>query len=90
MTAFTEGDLHIVFDDVVRARKFDEPSIHGLSNCMKAVDFVVELRECYLFIEFKDPQKPGVLAKDQQKFYESLESGKLDENLKVKYRDSFL
>ena len=90
MTAFTEGDLKIVFDGAVRASKFDEPSIHGLSNCMKAVDFVVELEKNYLFIEFKDPQKPGVLARDLQEFRKSFGSGVLDENLKYKYRDSFL
>ena len=90
MTAFTEGDLHIVFDGAVRAIKFDEPSFHRLSHCMKAVDFVVELEKKYLFIEFKDPQKPGVLAKDLQKFRKSFKSGELDESLKYKYRDSFL
>ncbi len=57
---------------------------------MKAVDFVVELPEYYLFIEFKDPEQPGVLAKDQQKFYTRIKSGELDEELKYKYRDSFL
>ena len=58
---FTEGELQITVTDAVSARKFDGDS-HRLSHCMKAVDFIVELPDCYLFIEFKDlrtPQPPN-------------------------------
>ena len=54
MTTFTEDDLQVTFNNVVHARRFDDSS-HGLSHCMKVVDFVVELHDRYLFIEFKDP-----------------------------------
>jgi hypothetical protein len=88
---FTEGDLQIQIKGVVDARKFDEPSSHGLNNCMKAVDFIVELNDSYLFIEFKDPQAPGAKGKAQQKnFIQDFQSGKIEEALKYKYRDSFL
>ena len=42
MTVLTEGDLQIVLTGSVNARKFDDPSTHGLSHCMKAVDFILE------------------------------------------------
>ncbi len=88
MISFTECDLQITFNNVENARKFDDDS-HRLS-CMKAVDFVVELPECYLYIEFKDPQNPRTKDSDLKKFVERFQSGKLEENLKYKYRDSFL
>lgn len=85
MTAFTEGNLQVTFKGAISARKFDgEP--HGLSHCMKAVDFIVELDDRYLFIEFKDPQS----SPSEEKFIRRFQSGQLDEDLKYKYRDSFL
>ena len=39
---FTEGNLQITIKGAIRARKFDAHNAHGLSHCMKAVDFVVE------------------------------------------------
>ena len=91
MTALklTEGDLQLTIRNAIGARKFDDPS-HGLSHCMKAVDFIVERRDCYLFIEFKDPQNPNAKAKDRRSFVNRFKSGMLDEDLKLKFRDSFL
>lgn len=86
MTSFSEGDLQIQFQNVEDARKFDG-SDHGLSHCMKAVDFVVELPDRYFLIEFKDPQNPGSSVQDPEEF---MTRGTLDEDLKYKYRDSFL
>ena len=61
MTVLTESDLQITINDnVVNARRFDDRPNHGLSHCMSAVDFIVELAESYLFIEIKDPQAPQV------------------------------
>jgi len=87
---FTEGDLRIEIKGVVDAWKFDEPTSHGLSHCMKAVDFIVERPDCYLFIEFKDPQAPGAKGKRQKTFVQRFQSGNIDEDFKYKYRDSFL
>ena len=89
MTTLTEGKLQITVVGAISARKFDG-DCHGLSHCMKAVDFIVELDDHYLFIEFKDPQNPEALAKTRDKSIESFKSGKLDEDFKHKYRDSFL
>jgi len=57
---------------------------------MKAVDFVVELSDHYLFVELKDPQHPRATPRSRTEFATKLRSGELDEDLKYKYRDSFL
>ena len=89
MTILQEGDLRIDVGDALNARKFDGDA-HGLSHCMKAVDFVVELSDRYLFIEIKDPVNPQASAKRSREFIRSFQSGELDEDFKYKYRDSFL
>ena len=86
---FAEGDLEIDIPDVVSGAKFDGAS-HGLNRCMKAVDFVVELADRYLFVELKDPQHPRATEQSCGEFIEKLSAGRLDEELKYKYRDSFL
>ena len=90
MTTLTEGSLEFVLPSGVVARKFDDPSSHGLSYCMKAVDFTVELPERRLFIEIKDPQTPHADLERSKEFIASFLAGKLDSDLKYKYRDSFL
>ena len=88
MTLLTEGDLQIEFDDANSGRKFDDE--YGLSHCMKAVDFIVEFEDRYLFIEFKDPQHPRATADSRSEFVEDFKRGNLDDDLKYKFRDSFL
>ncbi len=88
-TVFTERDLQLSIDGAVNARKFDDNE-RELQNCMKAVDFIIELSDSYLFIEFKDPQHPQATPQARQDFINSIESGGLDEDLKYKYRDTFL
>ena len=89
MTVFVEGDLQIAIDDAVAARRFDDDN-HGLSHCMKAVDFIVELPDMYLFMEFKDPDNPRARPENRREFIQGFQGGELDEELKYKYRDSFL
>ena len=81
----------VLFRSVLDARKFDDDG-HGLrmSHCMKAVDFIVERSDCYLFVEFKDLQDPGIPAQNQQGVVQKFLRGKFDEDLRYKYRDSFL
>lgn len=57
---------------------------------MKAVDFIIELDDNLLFVEFKDPDDPAALPERQRLFVEEFRSGVLDNKLKAKYRDSFL
>ena len=90
MTTLTEGNLRITFPGAMNVRKFDSPESHGLTHCMKAVDFIVEDDDRVLFIEFKDPDHPRATDEDREAFIESFRSGRLDEDLKYKYRDSFL
>lgn len=89
MTVLTEGNLQIAIPTGIPARKFDDAN-HGLAHCMKAVDFVVELTDRYLFIEFKDPQHPNSQEKDRERFIRGFLAGTIDEDFKYKYRDSFL
>ena len=84
-----EGDLQLAISGAIGARKFDSSS-HGLSHCMKAVDFIIERPDSYLFVEFKDPQSPRARVKNRQDFINRFRSGQLDEDLKLKFRDSFL
>lgn len=89
MNPLLEGDLRIAVPDGTAARRFDGIH-HGLSHCMKAVDFVVALPDRYLFIEIKDPPKGRVAERERNGWIRRLQGGKLDEDLKHKYRDSFL
>lgn len=90
MTTLSEGDLELTLPASVNGRKFDDEQ-HGLSHCMKAVDWILELPERTCFIEVKDPDAPG--AKDhgnRDDFLCELSSGKLSNVLATKFRDSFL
>ncbi len=51
---------------------------------MKAVDFVVELADRYLFIEVKDPQRTEAAEARRDEFIRRCQSGKLDHDLKYK------
>lgn len=88
MIALEEGNLRFEFSDAKSGIKFDEQdktqtTFHGLSHCMKAVDFVVETEKRWLFVEVKDP--PHSNAFDNKKAYEKLMKG-----LVTKFRDSFI
>ena len=87
MTVFTEGGLQITVNNAVSARKFDDGTVHRLTHCMQAVDFIIELADHYLFIEFKDPQNPPPVADSYQQRFTA---GRIDRELQYKYRDTFL
>jgi len=89
MNVFTEGNLRIEFPSNVSARKFDD-SAHGLSHCMKAVDFIVEEHDRVSYVEIKDPDHPCAKEEDKEKFASRFQSGSLDHDLQYKYRDTFL
>ncbi|HPA47756.1 MAG TPA: hypothetical protein PK395_18480 [bacterium] len=90
MTVLTEGNLRISVPSNVKARRFDDGNTHGLTHCMKAVDFILELKDRYLFIEIKDPEHPQANPKNRQAFIHEFIAGQIDEDLKYKYRDTFL
>lgn len=85
-----EDDLVFDFRTALSGAKFDDRN-HGLSHCMKAVDFIIETADKVIFIEVKDPQRPQAQQKDRERFLDELKSDKLiKEILVVKGRDSFL
>lgn len=90
MTVLIEGNLQITIPANVSARKFDDSVTHGLTHCMKTVDFILELKDRFLFIEVKDPEDPRSKQDEQSKFIQKFLTGGIDEDLKYKYRDSFL
>ena len=89
MMILTEGNLEITINNEINARKFDGPN-HGLSHCMRAVDFVVEFSDRYLFVEVKDPQDPYAPATTAGNYAQRLLSGRITDELMNKYRDSLL
>ena len=83
-----EGNLEFDFKGALNAFKFDEqdrtsPNFHGLSHCMKAVDFVVEYDDHYLFIEIKDPTDPA-------RYNSARDKTELIKTLTTKFRDTFI
>lgn len=86
MTTFVEGDLEIAFNNVIVARRFDEE--YGLRHCMKAVDFIVEREDRYIFVEIKNPQQsPNA---DVGRYITRFQRREIDLDLKYKFRDSFI
>ncbi|EHQ35220.1 hypothetical protein [Methanoplanus limicola] len=83
-----EGDLQFEFNNVIDAFKFDEKdrskeTFHGLSHCMKAVDFIIETEEYYHFVEVKD------YSTASENYFEDNYMDVIN-SLNIKFRDSFL
>ena len=90
MTTLQEGELRITLPETASGRSFDGPA-HGLSHCMKAVDWIIELPDRVYFIEIKDPDARGATAHpERDRHIEDLRAGSLDHALTGKFRDSFL
>ncbi len=85
-----EKDLQITLPTGVTGRKFDDETSHGLSHCMKAVDFIVEMDDRICFVEFKDPDNPKAHHEERVKFVGDFLGGQIDSDLKTKFRDSWL
>ncbi|WP_133510758.1 hypothetical protein [Candidatus Thiosymbion oneisti] len=90
MTTLRERNIEIEIPDALNGRKFDDRT-HGLSHCMKAVDFIVELTDRILFIEIKNPPDTASLPPNAKGDYvEQFLSGGEDAEFYYKCRDSFL
>lgn len=90
MTILREGNLEIRVKDATAWKKFDDPKFHGLSHCMKAVDFIIESNDRIFFLEIKDPENPKASPKNSMTFIQDFKAARLDSDLKYKFRDSFL
>ncbi|HIE39950.1 MAG TPA: hypothetical protein EYP76_00780 [Thiomicrorhabdus sp.] len=89
----TERHFEFDFSSAIDAFKFDETNnnlwnYHGLSDCMKAVDFIIECEDKWVFIEVKDYKVPNQSCPTD--FSQQEEKDKLLKNLVGKYRDTFL
>lgn len=82
-----EGQLRISLPPSCSGRKFDDHS-HGLSHCMKAVDFIIETPNSIIFLEIKDPDSAP--PERRQAYTEELVAGIVDNDLKYKFRDTWL
>lgn len=92
MSMLIEGDLQIALPVAATMRKFDDDK-HGLSHCMKAVDFIVEHENQVLFVELKDPENPSAVVERgaaSTAYIKRFHSGDIDSDLKTKFRDSWL
>ncbi len=88
MTTLRENGLEIHLPAEAIGRRFDGDD-HGLSHCMKAVDFIVEMPDLIYYIEIKDPDRTANEQRRKQ-FSDELSSGKIDEELKTKFRDTWI
>lgn len=85
-----EGDLRITAVDSSMLRKFDDPQTHQALGPMKAVDFIIDGPQGLIFLEMKDPDNPSASPANRREFREELLAEKHDQELKYKFRDSFL
>ena len=89
MMELCERNLKIQIPKGALGRKFDDEN-HGLSHCMKAVDFILEFTDKIYFVEFKDPDNPKASDEDRQKFLAKFSLEPAVRDLAFKFRDSWL
>ena len=85
-----EGDLRITASGSESLRKFDDRTTHQALGRMKAVDFIIDRPKDLIYLEIKDPDNPSASRANRRQFREDMVSEKHDQDLKYKFRDSFL
>jgi hypothetical protein len=85
--SITEGSITITIPAECTATRFDGEG-HGLSHCMKAVDFLIETPNATILLELKDPDAAPDERRDA--WIQRLSSGQIDNELKMKFRDTWL
>jgi hypothetical protein len=55
----SEGDIEIDFQGMLQAEKFDDAK-HGMSHCLKAVDFLCDWANDLWLVELKDPEEAAI------------------------------
>ena len=89
-TTLREGELRVQLPRSARGRKFDDRA-HGLSHCMKAVDWIIETPDKVYFVEVKDLDARGATGREARKrYFDDLEAGRKDGDFVAKFRDSFI
>jgi len=89
MPTVQEGELEFRFPKKASVLRFDGDA-HGLSHCMKAVDFIVEFADYYLFVEVKDPQDSRATEERRAAYAAKLSQPAFPQTLSRKFRDSIL
>ena len=62
--SLSEGEIQIEFQGVLKAEKFDDAR-HGMSHCLKAVDFLCDWPSDLWLVELKDPEESAIPLKHQ-------------------------
>jgi len=89
--AYIEKDLELFPAPGLNVIKFDESYTHGLTGYdMKAVDYIIEYSDFYVFLELKDPDAPNARSRNKQEFINEFKADTLKTSLSKKYRDSFI
>ena len=89
-TTLREGELQISLPTSAQGRKFDDQT-HGLSHCMKAVDWIIDLPDKVYLVEVKDLDARGAAGrKERQRYLNELHAGQKDRDFVAKFRDSFV
>ena len=90
-TVLQEGELQVSLPKSARGMKFDDPRAHGLSHCMKAVDWIIEPPDKVYIVELKDLDARGASGrKEARKYLDELEAERKDGDFVAKFRDSFV
>ncbi|MCC5808696.1 MAG: hypothetical protein JJU00_20380 [Opitutales bacterium] len=88
MKTIREGDLIFDVSSAVACERFDDNKIHGSKSTMKRIDFIIEEEERFIFLEVKDPDKPG--ASNPQKFHNDFRTGDFIPEVARQCRDTLL
>ena len=88
MKTVQEEDLIFDVSFADKVEKFDDKKLHDTRSTMKKVDFIIEDKKRFIFLEVKDPDMPG--ANNIEKFKKDHLGGNLISDLAGKYRDSLL
>lgn len=84
------GNLEITLPPPPHTRQFDDPTTHGVGECLKRVDFIFEDGDEIVFLEIKDYDHPNASSENRADDYKSFMHSHFDCDYAQKYRDSFL
>jgi hypothetical protein len=84
----SEGAISIQLPQSCVGLRFDGVD-HGMSHCMKAVDFIIDTPRSRIYLEIKDPDA-AARPDTASKYTRRLVNAQLDKDLYYKYRDSWI
>jgi hypothetical protein len=88
MNIHIEGDLWVDFPPDSNAKR---PKDELYPGSWKDVDFIIEMKDRYIFLEIKDPEQAKAKPHSERiEFINSIKTGKEDQNLCYKFKDTYL